>query len=124
MQLRDSEWGPCYGHGGWFPGYRTEVAYFPRHRVAIAVQFNTDDGRSIIFPRDLLPRGAKAGELLTMTLDRDVEGTADALFTALELPAEDRRRRAEGVREHVRQHDVRAWISAQLADLEALRGVE
>jgi trehalose 6-phosphate synthase len=52
----------------------------------------------------------------------DVEGTADALFTALELPAEDRRRRAEGVREHVRQHDVRAWISAQLADLEALRG--
>jgi trehalose 6-phosphate synthase len=53
----------------------------------------------------------------------DVEGTADALFTALELPAEERRRRAEGVREQVHRHDVRAWISAQLADLEALRGV-
>ena len=37
----------------------------------------TDDGRSILFPRDLLPRGAKAGELLTMTLERDVEGTAE-----------------------------------------------
>lgn len=47
VQLRESPWGPSYGHGGWFPGYRTEVEYFPKQRVAIAVQFNTDAGRSI-----------------------------------------------------------------------------
>ena len=47
VQIRESEWGPSYGHGGWFPGYRTEVEYFPKHGVAVAVQFNTDVGRSL-----------------------------------------------------------------------------
>ena len=47
VQIRESDWGPSYGHGGWFPGYLTEVEYFPKHRVTIAVQFNTDVGRSI-----------------------------------------------------------------------------
>lgn len=47
VQLRESEWGPSYGHGGWFPGYRTEVEYFPKHGVAVAVQFNTDVGRAL-----------------------------------------------------------------------------
>jgi D-alanyl-D-alanine carboxypeptidase len=47
VQIRESEWGPSYGHGGWFPGYRTEVEYFPKHKVAVAVQFNTDAGRAI-----------------------------------------------------------------------------
>jgi D-alanyl-D-alanine carboxypeptidase len=47
VQIRESEWGSCYGHGGWFPGYLSEVEYFPDHKVAIAVQFNTDVTRSI-----------------------------------------------------------------------------
>jgi D-alanyl-D-alanine carboxypeptidase len=47
VQLRESKWGPSYGHGGWFPGYLSEVEYFPDHKVAIAVQFNTDLGKSI-----------------------------------------------------------------------------
>lgn len=42
VMIRDSKWGPVYGHGGWFPGYRTELAYFPERKTAIAVQFNTD----------------------------------------------------------------------------------
>jgi trehalose 6-phosphate synthase len=50
----------------------------------------------------------------------DVEGTADALEAALELPADERRLRAQAVQAHVRSHDVRAWIDAQLADLESL----
>jgi D-alanyl-D-alanine carboxypeptidase len=33
--------GPRYGHGGFFPGYSTTMAYFPRQRVAVAVQTNT-----------------------------------------------------------------------------------
>ena len=33
--------GPRYGHGGFFPGYRTAMAYFPKQRVAVAIQTNT-----------------------------------------------------------------------------------
>ena len=47
VQIRESPWGGSYGHGGWFPGYLSEVEYFSDHKVAIAVQFNTDVGKSI-----------------------------------------------------------------------------
>ena len=47
VQIRPSDWGVSYGHGGWFPGYRSEMEYFPQNRIAIAVQFNTDDARAI-----------------------------------------------------------------------------
>lgn len=46
-QIRPSEWGTSYGHGGWFPGYLSEMEYFPDKKIAIAVQFNTDAGRQI-----------------------------------------------------------------------------
>jgi trehalose 6-phosphate synthase len=51
----------------------------------------------------------------------DVSGQADALHEALTLEADERRRRAEAIREHVRRHDIREWIDAQLADLDAVR---
>ncbi len=35
----------------------------------------TEDGRQIEFPRDLLPEGAKAGEMLSLALERDLEAT-------------------------------------------------
>jgi D-alanyl-D-alanine carboxypeptidase len=47
VQIRPSDWGISYGHGGWFPGYRSEMEYFPQNRIAVAVQFNTDDARAI-----------------------------------------------------------------------------
>jgi trehalose 6-phosphate synthase len=49
----------------------------------------------------------------------DLVGQARALHEALELPADERRARIEGLRRHVREHDVGAWIAAQLADLDA-----
>ncbi len=52
----------------------------------------------------------------------DLEGTADAIAAALAMPDDERRRRAEGIRTHVRAHDVRAWIAAQLADLDSIVG--
>ncbi len=42
----------------------------------------TEDGRTILWPRDLLPRGAKAGEVLSITLERDLEATADVARAA------------------------------------------
>lgn len=47
VQVRQSEFGISYGHGGWFPGYLSEMEYFPEHRVAVAIQFNTDAGRTL-----------------------------------------------------------------------------
>jgi hypothetical protein len=35
----------------------------------------TDDGESINLPRALLPPGAKAGDVLILTLERDLEAT-------------------------------------------------
>ncbi|MFY9572299.1 MAG: serine hydrolase domain-containing protein, partial [Blastocatellia bacterium] len=47
VQIRPSDWGVSYGHGGWFPGYLSEMEYFPQHKIAVAVQFNTDAGRTL-----------------------------------------------------------------------------
>ena len=51
----------------------------------------------------------------------DVSGQADALYAALTLDPAERWRRARAIDEHVRTHDIRAWIAAQLADLDAVR---
>jgi trehalose 6-phosphate synthase len=52
----------------------------------------------------------------------DIAGQAEAIQQALELPVEERRRRLEGIRSHVRANDLTAWIQAQLADFD--RGAE
>ncbi len=51
----------------------------------------------------------------------DVAGQAAAIHEALELPADERRARIESIRAHVREHDVEAWLEAQLADLDRSR---
>jgi D-alanyl-D-alanine carboxypeptidase len=43
VQIRHTDFGVTYGHGGWFPGYLSEMEYFPEYHVAIAMQINTDD---------------------------------------------------------------------------------
>jgi trehalose 6-phosphate synthase len=50
----------------------------------------------------------------------DVSGQAEALYAALTLEPAERRRRADAIREHVRAHDIRRWVDAQLADLDLL----
>jgi trehalose-6-phosphate synthase len=48
----------------------------------------------------------------------DLTGQAEAIHEALELGEEERRRRITAIQEHVRAHDLEAWIEAQLADLD------
>ena len=48
----------------------------------------------------------------------DVYGQAQAIHEALTMPLEERRRRLEATRAHVREHDLAKWIAAQLADLD------
>ena len=33
--------GTMYGHSGFFPGYLTEMRYYPQHKFAVAAQFNS-----------------------------------------------------------------------------------
>lgn len=44
VQVQPSEFGTIYAHGGWFPGYQTEMVYFPDQKAAIALQANQDPG--------------------------------------------------------------------------------
>lgn len=45
--IRQTPASVSYGHSGFFPGYMTDMMYFPEHRVAVAVQVNTSVGRSL-----------------------------------------------------------------------------
>ena len=51
----------------------------------------------------------------------DVAGQAEAIRLALDMPAEERRQRLAGLRDHVREHDLSQWVEAQLADLDRVR---
>ncbi|MGH9943642.1 MAG: serine hydrolase domain-containing protein [Pyrinomonadaceae bacterium] len=44
--IRQTDFGPAYGHSGFFPGYLTEMAYFPELKLAVAVQVNTSAPRA------------------------------------------------------------------------------
>jgi D-alanyl-D-alanine carboxypeptidase len=41
--IRQTPLGVAWGHSGFFPGYLTEMAYFPDHGIAVAVQYNSSD---------------------------------------------------------------------------------
>ena len=45
--IRKTPLGTSYGHSGFFPGYMTDMQYFPDHKIAVAVQVNTSVGRSL-----------------------------------------------------------------------------
>src|SRR5581483_11195048 len=45
VQVQPSEFGVTYGHAGWFPGYQTEMVYFPEDKIGIALQVNSDPVR-------------------------------------------------------------------------------
>jgi D-alanyl-D-alanine carboxypeptidase len=44
--IRQTPFGASYGHSGFFPGYMTEMMYFPDSKTAIAVQVNTSVPRA------------------------------------------------------------------------------
>ena len=49
--IRPTPLGVSWGHSGFFPGYATEMTYFPGSRIAVAVQVNLTDP----YPRGLVP---------------------------------------------------------------------
>jgi trehalose 6-phosphate synthase len=51
----------------------------------------------------------------------DVAGQAEAIYEALTMQVEERRRRLDEIVGHVREHDIAGWIAGQLADLDEAR---
>lgn len=45
--IRSTTLGIAYGHSGFFPGYMTEMLYFPSQGICIAVQCNSSDFRNL-----------------------------------------------------------------------------
>ena len=64
---------------------------------------------------------AELGEWALTVSPLDLLDQAEALYDALTMAPEERRRRGDAIREHVRTHDIREWVDAQLADLDAVR---
>lgn len=47
VQVRPGPWGRGYGHGGYFPGYLTEMEYV-YDAFGVAIQYNTDQNRVLV----------------------------------------------------------------------------
>ena len=45
--IRNTQIGTSYGHSGFFPGYLTDMMYFPDKRFAVAIQVNTSVGKDL-----------------------------------------------------------------------------
>lgn len=45
--IRKTQAGTSYGHSGFFPGYLTDMMYFPEQKIAVAVQVNTSVGKDL-----------------------------------------------------------------------------
>ncbi|HEU5277514.1 MAG TPA: trehalose-6-phosphate synthase [Gaiellaceae bacterium] len=63
---------------------------------------------------------AELGEWALSVNPFDVEGQAQAIEAAFDLDADERRRRLERIRAHVRTHDLEAWIDSLLAALDRI----
>ncbi len=45
--IRPTSIGLAYGHSGFFPGYMTELLYFPEHQICAAIQCNSSDFKNL-----------------------------------------------------------------------------
>ena len=45
INIIKTEFGSCYRHHGFFPGYNSLLAYYPDKKIAIAMQINTDNAK-------------------------------------------------------------------------------
>jgi len=72
----------------------------------------------------VLSEFAGAADELTQAVrvnPHDIEGLKDAVMTAIDMPAEERRRRMRALRRRVRDNDVAAWSARFLGDLRTVR---
>jgi trehalose 6-phosphate synthase len=77
---------------------------------------NTRDG--VVVLSENAGAHAELGEWALTVNPFDVEGQTDAIVDALALAVDERRRRLDAIRAHVRRHDLNAWVDSLLAALD------
>jgi trehalose 6-phosphate synthase len=77
---------------------------------------NTRDG--VLILSENTGAHEELGEWATTVNPFDVAGQAEAIAAALEMPPAERRRRVDGIRRWVREHDIESWIESQLEDVD------
>ncbi len=53
VHIQDTPQGQSWGHSGFFPGYITNMRYYPDHRFCVAYQVNTSDPRHLSLYRKM-----------------------------------------------------------------------
>ena len=127
-----------YARGGWVPidlriedDFAASVAAYKQYDVLLvnavfdglnliakeAPLVNTRDGVLVLSEN----AGAhdELGDFALSINPFDVAGQARAIHQALELDLQERRRRLEGIRARVREHDLSAWLEQELRALES-----
>jgi trehalose 6-phosphate synthase len=79
------------------------------------------DGMNLVAKEAPLVNTRELGEWALTVNPFDVAGQAEAIHEALTMAPEERRRRSAAIKRHVREHDIAAWIDAQLHDLDEAR---
>jgi alpha,alpha-trehalose-phosphate synthase [UDP-forming] len=126
-----SEVNERYGQEGWRPivylegriGFDTLVAYY---RMAdLALVNSVYDGMNLVAKEYIAAQVDENGVLLVSQMagaadeltdalvinPYDLEGMADAIAQALEMPTEERRHRVRAMRWHLQAHDVHDWVA-------------
>jgi len=60
------------------------------------------------------------GEYALSICPTDLEGTVRALYSAITMPAEEKRRRAAALRRAIQEEDITFWMQRQFRDLMAV----
>jgi D-alanyl-D-alanine carboxypeptidase len=63
--ILETPMGISYGHSGFFPGYLTQMAYYPEHEIAVAIQVNCSVPRAL---------GRPLGDMLNEIATAAMEG--------------------------------------------------
>ena len=77
---------------------------------------NTRDG--VLLLSENAGAHAELGDWAVTVNPFDVSAQAAAIHQALEMPPDERRARLAGIRAQIEEHDVAAWIEAQLGDVD------
>jgi D-alanyl-D-alanine carboxypeptidase len=97
--IRPTALGTSYGHSGFFPGYATEMLYFPNAGVAVAVQINA----TAPYPRGMVPFAVEVARTVSQAA-RASNASSNAVGTTVSNPIVDS---ASAARAH--------WASANAA---------
>ncbi|MGQ9571996.1 MAG: alpha,alpha-trehalose-phosphate synthase (UDP-forming) [Dehalococcoidia bacterium] len=79
---------------------------------------NTRDG--VLILSEMAGAHEQLGEYALSICPTDLEGTVRALHAAINMPAEERRRRAAALRRAIQEEDITFWLERQFRDLMAV----